>query len=130
MAKKSKVKVNVKLITDDDRVVGKRLRLRRIEEKMSQETLGDKLGLTFQQIQKYEKGVNRVPAARLKKMAEILDCPVSFFYDLDEEARATDSLLFVDPTWGLRMLRAWATIEDEEVRRSFVTHMEAVAGVA
>src|ERR1700720_3693681 len=63
-----------------DRYVGSRVRMRRIMLGMSQEKLGDALGLTFQQVQKYEKGTNRVGASRLQQIAEILQVPVSFLF--------------------------------------------------
>ena len=66
--------------------LGKRIRLRRVEQKISQVELGDKLGVSFQQVQKYEKGVNRVGAA-LQQIATALDVPVTFFYDGDGKAR-------------------------------------------
>ena len=64
-----------------DAHVGKRLRLRRTLTGMSQERLGKTIGLTFQQVQKYEKGINRIGAGRLYDLAQILDVPVSYFYD-------------------------------------------------
>ena len=64
-----------------DRYVGSRVRMRRIMLGMSQEKLGEALGLTFQQVQKYEKGTNRVGASRLQQIAHILQVPVSFFFD-------------------------------------------------
>ena len=64
-----------------DRYVGSRVRMRRIMLGMSQEKLGEALGLTFQQIQKYEKGTNRVGASRLQQISEILQVPVSFLFD-------------------------------------------------
>jgi transcriptional regulator with XRE-family HTH domain len=64
-----------------DTHVGKRLRLRRTLLGMSQERLGDLLGLTFQQVQKYERGVNRIGSSRLFELGQILDVPVSFFFD-------------------------------------------------
>src|SRR6266550_488295 len=76
--------------------LGKRIRLRRVEQKISQAELGDKLGVSFQQVQKYEKGVNRVGAARLQQIATALDVPVTFFYDGDGKAREVESLLFFD----------------------------------
>ncbi|QEE08137.1 helix-turn-helix transcriptional regulator [Bartonella kosoyi] len=63
-----------------DLLVGKRIRLRRKRLKMSQTTLGHALGISFQQIQKYEKGLNRVSAGRLKEISDILTVPISFFY--------------------------------------------------
>src|ERR1700690_3493351 len=76
--------------------LGKRVRLRRVEMKISQSELADKLGVSFQQVQKYEKGVNRVGAARLQQIATALDVPVTFFYDGDGKAREVESLLFLD----------------------------------
>ena len=64
-----------------DKYVGSRVRMRRIMLGMSQEKLGEALGLTFQQVQKYEKGTNRVGASRLQQIAEILQVPVSFLFD-------------------------------------------------
>ncbi|WP_375653593.1 helix-turn-helix domain-containing protein [Bartonella sp. OD88NMGDW] len=63
-----------------DLFVGKKIRFRRKMLKMSQKTLGQHLGVTFQQIQKYENGLNRVSAGRLKEISDILNVPVSFFY--------------------------------------------------
>jgi transcriptional regulator with XRE-family HTH domain len=64
-----------------DKHVGARVRMRRMMLSMSQEKLGDALGLTFQQVQKYEKGANRIGASRLQQIAHILQVPVSFFFD-------------------------------------------------
>ena len=64
-----------------DKHVGSRVRMRRMMLAMSQEKLGDALGLTFQQVQKYEKGTNRIGASRLQQIANILQVPVSFFFE-------------------------------------------------
>jgi transcriptional regulator with XRE-family HTH domain len=64
-----------------DRHVGSRVRMRRMMLGMSQEKLGDALGLTFQQVQKYEKGANRIGASRLQQISQILQVPVSFFFE-------------------------------------------------
>ena len=64
-----------------DKHVGARVRMRRMMLSMSQEKLGDALGLTFQQVQKYEKGANRIGASRLQQIAHILQVPVSFFFE-------------------------------------------------
>src|SRR5947207_15749841 len=64
-----------------DKHVGSRVRMRRMMLSMSQEKLGDALSLTFQQVQKYEKGANRIGASRLQQIAHILQVPVSFFFD-------------------------------------------------
>src|SRR4026207_374269 len=64
-----------------DKYVGSRVRMRRLMLSMSQEKLGEKLGLTFQQVQKYEKGINRIGASRLYDLAQVLGVPVQFFYE-------------------------------------------------
>lgn len=107
--------------------MGKRIRLRRVEQKMSQAELGDALGVSFQQVQKYEKGVNRVGASRIQQIATALKVPVTFFYDEVKGTREVESLLFLDSSFSLRLLRAYSKITDQSVQRHFVTLMESVA---
>ena len=107
--------------------LGKRIRLRRVEMKISQAELGEKLGVSFQQVQKYEKGMNRVGAARLQQIATALGVPVSFFYDGDSKARDVESLLFLDSAFSLRLLRAYSKIKDQTVQRQLVALMESIA---
>jgi len=107
--------------------LGKRIRLRRVEQKISQDKLGKELGVSFQQVQKYEKGVNRVGAARLQQIATALDVPVTFFYDGDGKTREVESLLFLDSSFSLRLLRAYSKIKDQTVQRGFVSLMEGIA---
>src|SRR5580700_11691217 len=64
-----------------DKVVGRRMRARRLQLGLSQRALGDALGISYQQVQKYEQGVSRVGAGRLQQLAEILNVPVSVFFD-------------------------------------------------
>src|SRR6266853_1828697 len=109
--------------------LGKRIRLRRVEQKISQAELGDKLGVSFQQVQKYEKGVNRVGAARLQQIATALDVPVTFFYDGDGKAREVESLLFLDSAFSLRLLRAYSKIKDQTVQRQLVSLMESIGDI-
>src|SRR6185295_6697928 len=73
--------MSIKAPNPVDKYVGSRVRMRRIMLGMSQEKLGEALGLTFQQIQKYEKGTNRVGASRLQQISEILQVPVSFLFE-------------------------------------------------
>ena len=68
--------------------VGRRIRARRIECELSQQELGEELGITFQQVQKYEKGANRVGAGRLQRIGDILQVPMTFFYDSGVPARS------------------------------------------
>ena len=107
--------------------MGKKIRLRRIEQGISQADLGEKLGVSFQQVQKYEKGVNRVGASRLQQIAAALDVPVTFFYDSDSKTREVESLLFLDSAFSLRLLRAYSRIKSQAVQRQLVTLMEAIA---
>ena len=115
-----------------DKDLGQRIRLRRVEMMLSQGKLAAKLGVSFQQIQKYEQGANRVGAARLSQIAETLGVPVSFFYDsgLNNAKRGeVESLLFMDANFSLRLLRAYRAIKDVRLRRRFVTLAEALAGI-
>lgn len=113
--------------------VGSRLRLRRMLLGLSQEKLGDQLGLTFQQVQKYEKGVNRIGASRLFQLSNILDVPVQFFFDEAPVTAPTstqpgfaeegeDGLLFdfLNTREGLELNRAFAKISNPNVRRKVV----------
>ena len=116
--------------------VGSRVRLRRMMQGVSQDKLGEELGLTFQQVQKYEKGVNRIGASRLYEIARILSVPVQFFYDDygdgpetligfaetqrnltgGQEERA-DFLATLSTPEGMQLCRAFAKIKDYQVRR-------------
>jgi transcriptional regulator with XRE-family HTH domain len=107
--------------------MGKKIRLRRVEQRISQSDLGEKLGVSFQQVQKYEKGVNRVGAARLQQIATALDVPVTFFYESDNKTREVESLLFLDSAFSLRLLRAYSRIKSQTVQRQMVSLMEAIA---
>jgi transcriptional regulator with XRE-family HTH domain len=107
--------------------MGKKIRLRRVEQRLSQSDLGEQLGVSFQQVQKYEKGVNRVGATRLQQIATALDVSVTFFYDSDGKTKEVESLLFLDSAFSLRLLRAYSKIKDQAVQRQMVSMMEAVA---
>src|SRR5471032_2475052 len=107
--------------------MGKKIRLRRVEQRISQSDLGEKLGVSFQQVQKYEKGVNRVGASRLQQIATALDVPVTFFYDSDSKTREVESLLFLDSAFSLRLLRAYSRIKSQTVQRQLVSLMESIA---
>lgn len=107
--------------------LGKKVRLRRVEMKLSQGDLGEKLGVSFQQVQKYEKGVNRIGASRLQQIAKILEVPVTFFYEGDAKAREVESLLFLDSNFSMRLLKAYSSIKDHAVQKHFVTLMESIA---
>ena len=105
------------------------MRLRRVERELSQQQLGAKVGLTFQQIQKYEKGSNRIGAGRLEKFAAILDTPIEYFFNNHEVSRGqkeVEQLIYYDPNFSLRLLRAYTRL-DTPTQRAFVHLMESVA---
>ena len=122
-----------------DKHVGSRVRMRRMMLSMSQEKLGEALGLTFQQVQKYEKGTNRIGASRLQQIATILQVPVSFFFDgapdaqlqatgLAEAPSAAYVADFLATSDGLALTRAFTRIPDGKLRRRIVDLVEAIAG--
>jgi transcriptional regulator with XRE-family HTH domain len=132
--KSNGVNKNPRGASKHDVEIGKRIRLRRVEQHISQSELADKLGVTFQQVQKYEKGVNRVGAARLQQIATGLDVPVTFFFEDDglgkrasDGKREVESLLFVDSAFSLRLLRAYASVKNQKVQRQFVSLIESIA---
>jgi transcriptional regulator with XRE-family HTH domain len=129
VARKTKVVAseNPRAVLPADGALGKRIRLRRVELKISQSELAAKLGLSFQQIQKYEKGTNRVGASRLEQIAKALDVPMTFFYEGDTKNREVESLLFLDSAFSLRLLRAYAKVKDQTVQRQFVSLIESFA---
>ena len=122
--------------------VGTRVRLRRMLLGMSQEKLGEHLGLTFQQVQKYEKGVNRVGASRLFDLAKVLGVPVQFFYDeapagvhgvpaasgFAEHPGESYVVEFLGSREGMELNKAFARITDGRVRRSIVELVRSLAG--
>jgi len=121
--------------------VGSRIRLRRTMLGMSQEKLGDALGITFQQIQKYEKGANRVGASRLQEISRILNTPVAFFFegapgqepgeDGFKEASSTNYVVdFLSSSEGLQLNRAFVKIEDPKVRKKLVELAKALANIS
>jgi transcriptional regulator with XRE-family HTH domain len=124
-------KSRAKSTTSDDVEVGQRIRARRMAKGMSQTELGALLGVTFQQVQKYEKGVNRVGAGRLVRVAEALDVPVSFFFgatDTGTGSSDTRAILgFLDTSYALRLLRAFSRIPQNEVQRAVVDLVESLA---
>lgn len=122
-----------------DKHVGSRVRMRRMMLEMSQEKLGDALDLTFQQIQKYEKGTNRIGASRLQQISSILQVPVSFFFEgapatghevdgLSEAPSPAYISDFLATSDGLALTRAFVRIKDAKLRRRIVDLVEEMAG--
>ena len=121
-----------------DRIVGQRLRWRRRELKLTQEQLGEKLGLTFQQVQKYEKGVNRISAGRLFEIAQALGITITYFYEgvvemleasptlsLQEDDRPP-ALPVIDGE-AMELVKAFQQIGDKSLRRSLLDTIRAAA---
>ena len=123
-----------------DKYVGSRVRMRRIMLGMSQEKLGEALGLTFQQVQKYEKGTNRIGASRLQHISSILQVPVAFLFEgapnfpghaitgmaeAPSPAYISDFLATSD---GLNLTKAFMRIKDTKLRRRIVDLVEEIAG--
>jgi transcriptional regulator with XRE-family HTH domain len=121
-----------------DKHVGGRVRMRRIMLGMSQVQLGEALGLTFQQVQKYESGTNRVGASRIQQIAQILQVPISFLFEGSptavpqaegvSEAPSLDYISdFVATSQVLALIRAFTRITDAKVRRSIVDLVKHIA---
>jgi transcriptional regulator with XRE-family HTH domain len=115
-----------------DHSVGQKIRAQRIMHGLTQTELGNRIGVTFQQIQKYEKGSNRVSAGRLKQIAEILEVPVSFFFEGASGKDVTaeninEGFSFLETSASVRLVRAFAEIENQNIRSSIVTLVEGIA---
>ena len=125
-------------INPTDKYVGSRLRMRRLMLDMSQTNIADALGLTFQQVQKYERGSNRISASRLQHLSQILQVPVPFFFEgapaasagrvaktpADDPSYVAD---FLATSEGLDLVKAFVSIEDPELRRAIVRLVQALA---
>ena len=128
----------MKAADDIDAYIGSRVRLRRMTLSISQEQLGEALGLTFQQIQKYEKGQNRIGAGRLYRIAQILSVPVEFFYEglpvigrseMDSVAAARNAEIqrFLASSDGHALSTAFLQINDTATRRRIVELVNTIA---
>src|ERR1700688_4567563 len=122
-----------------DKHVGSRVRMRRMMLSMSQEKLGGALGLTFQQVQKYEKGTNRIGASRLQQISQILQVPVAFFFEgapnvhphgHTGEAAPSPTYVsdFLATSDGLALTKAFMEIKEPKLRRRIVDLVEEIAG--
>jgi transcriptional regulator with XRE-family HTH domain len=122
-----------------DKHVGSRVRMRRMMLGMSQEKLGDALGLTFQQVQKYEKGTNRIGASRLQQISHILQVPVAFFFEgapathqISDGFREAPSPAYVSDflatSDGLSLTKSFMRIKDAKLRRRIVDLVAQIAG--
>jgi transcriptional regulator with XRE-family HTH domain len=121
-----------------DKHVGSRVRMRRVLIGMSQEKLGEALGITFQQIQKYEKGTNRIGASRMQQISTVMGVPVSYFFedapgsevkaDGFGESQGSDYVVdFLTTSEGLQLNKSFVRITDAKVRRKIVDLVSALA---
>ena len=124
-----------RVLNPTDKHVGSRVRMRRIMLGMSQEKLGDSLGLTFQQVQKYEKGTNRIGASRLQQISNALQVPIAFFFEggpnvsgrpgaapgLPSPGYVSD---FLSTSDGLALTKAFMNIKNAKIRRHIVNLVE------
>jgi transcriptional regulator with XRE-family HTH domain len=129
----------LKRVNPVDKFVGSRMRMRRLLLNMSKTEIGDALGLTFQQVQKYESGANRIGAGRLQQLCQILRVPVAFFFEgapralglpdpIAAEAESPEYVSeFLSTSDGLALARAFTRIPDAKLRRAVVALVQQVA---
>jgi transcriptional regulator with XRE-family HTH domain len=120
-----------------DKHVGSKVHMRRINMGWTQQKLGDALGLTFQQVQKYEKGTNRISASRLPRIAEVLQVPLEYFFDGAPQVKGmietkgapavTELSEFVASSEGLALIKAFMGIQQPRLRRRIVDLVEEIA---
>lgn len=121
-----------------DKHIGYKLKLRRVDAGMSQEALGEKVSLSFQQIQKYEKGANRISASRLFELARILEVEISYFFEgfetsssymrMEDSAPIPKFLNFVSSNEGMSLNRAFTRIKSRRTRRALIDMAKSLAG--
>src|SRR5689334_10043050 len=137
--KERRIAMTKKLPNPTDKHVGSRVRMRRMMLGMSQEKLGDALSLTFQQVQKYEKGTNRIGASRLQQIAHFLEVPVSFFFEgapdlpghsggMNEAPSPAYVADFLATSDGLSLTKAFMRIKNSKMSRRIVDLVEQIAG--
>ena len=117
-----------------DAEVGRRVRSRRLECRFSQTELADRIGVTFQQVQKYEKGVNRIGAGRLQRISEALEVPITFFFDVTPHApergagsSSESAFGFMQTSGAVRIVKAFHRIESRKARQLLVDMVEEFA---
>ena len=125
-------KASPKSATRTDKLIGQKIRAHRLSKGMTQGQLGETLGVTFQQILKYENGTNRVGSGRLYKIAEVLDVPVFTFFESEKhsnKSRASSPYGLLDDAMSMQMVKEFAKIKEKKTRRSLLALVERlVAG--
>jgi transcriptional regulator with XRE-family HTH domain len=109
--------------------VGQRVRTFRLQKGLSQQKLGDQLGLTFQQVQKYEKGTNRISAGRLQRIADILEIPVADFFTSHKQGGVAPAELYklLDTAAALRLMRAYSRIREPRLQLAITRLVGSIA---
>jgi transcriptional regulator with XRE-family HTH domain len=112
-----------------DVMVGARIRVFRIHRRISQTDLAEQIGVTFQQVQKYEKGTNRIGASRLSRIATVLGISVGELFESSEEKAGDSALLFrlLAEPGALRVLKAYSRTSDSRVRHAIAELVEGIA---
>ena len=116
----------------EDAEIGRKIRALRLQRGLSQSNLGDGIGLTFQQVQKYEKGMNRVSAGRLQRIADMLNIPVTFFYggmgsSAKKKRQTSDlGLAFMQTRGAVRLMRAYSEISSRSTKYALVVLAESL----
>jgi transcriptional regulator with XRE-family HTH domain len=113
-----------------DAMVGAKIRVFRIHRKLSQTDLAEQIGVTFQQVQKYEQGANRIGASRLSRIAAVLDVSIGELFESSGSKSGASASLFrlLSDPYALRVLKAYARISDPRIRRAIAELVEGIAG--
>jgi transcriptional regulator with XRE-family HTH domain len=129
MKRKSGTKINARRIQDTDVAIGERIRARRNQIDISQETLGGALGVSFQQIQKYEKGLNRISSGRLIQLANALQCSATDLIGGGEKGsiKSTPFSQYAASKEGVAIINAMARIPSPAVRRQLISFVESLS---
>ena len=116
-----------------DNEVGRRVRTQRLTKGLSQTELGEKIGVTFQQVQKYEKGTNRIGAGRLSRIAEVLEVPVTYFFPSEDEPafpasdQESSPFALLSTSGAIQLVRAYSRIQGGNARAALVQIAEHLA---
>ncbi|MBY0324122.1 MAG: helix-turn-helix domain-containing protein [Reyranella sp.] len=121
--------MNQKSTTEADRAVGERITALRKAKGLSQTELGTAIGVTFQQVQKYEKGMNRISGSRLQDAARALDVPVSALFGESETANQAEAFAFLTEPGAIELLKAYKAIEDDQLRRDVLALVRTAARI-
>jgi transcriptional regulator with XRE-family HTH domain len=111
-----------------DKEVGRRIRAQRLAKNLSQTELADHLGVSFQQVQKYENGANRVVAGRLQQISDLLEVPISYFYQTQKKKapQVSELLDFLDTSRAFRLMKAYSQIRDKKLQSTLVEFVETM----